>query len=1200
VMMRNSLDATSADAYMLYPSSSYPYYYFYDRGSVGTPAYNQGQSTSYYSLPYWVKVVRSGSSFSGYISPDGSTWTQVGPTETITMASTIDIGLYVNGYSGSGAVTAAFDNVSVVIGTTPIITGLTPVLTGIGSTITVSGSNFGSSQGTSTLSINGTNVTSISSWSDSQIVATVPTGSTTGPVAVTVSTVESLANPVLDIVNPVITAVTPLAAPYSGFVTITGTGFGSGQPELNFNGTYVGAYAWSDTSVSVQVPSPATSGPLTLISQGISSNSVSFTVLGTVSITSASPTVGPVGSSVTITGTNFGATQSSSAVVFNEVPATATSWSNTSITAIVPSGIATGEISVTVAGITAYGPEFDLTAGSQVTDSLGNVTNYTAVVAGGQWSISASDGSGCSTCQVRGVISHTYDDFGNIASTTDARGLTTNYLYDSNHNVTSIQAPTVTAGTPTTTYTYNNFGEVLTETDPLGHVTTKTYDANGNLTSVTTPAPGGTVAASVTHFAYNSLGELTQVTDPLGHVTTMTYTSLGLIHTVTDAQSNVTTYGYDSRGNRTSITDALSHTTSYTYDSMNRLTQVTYPDTTTTSFTYDVRGRRTSVTDQNGKTTTYAFDDGDRLTSITDAATNVTSYGYDTETNLTSITDANSHTTNFTYDAYGRVTQASFPSTHYETYGYDADNNLTSKTDRNANTIDYVYDALNRLTEKDYPDTTKVQYTYDLVGRMTGVTDPSGTYGFTYDNMGRLTGTTATYSFLSGTTFTNAYTYDAASNRTGYTAPDGSTNTYSYDTLNRLTTLANSATGSFGFSYDALSHRTQMSRPNGINTNYTYDNLSRLLSILHQAGTSTIDGDAYTLDSAGNRTAKTDEYASVTSNYTYDALYELTQVTQGSTTTESYVYDGVGNRTASLGVASYTTDSSNEVTANSNASYTYDYNGNTSSMTDSDGTTHYSWDYDNRLTSVTLPASAGTVSFKYDPFGRRVRKISPTTTSVFLYDGPNTVATASGTGGIVARYAETQDVDEPLAESRSGIPSYFERDGLGSVTSLTNSVGSIIRTFTYDSFGQLVGSSGTTTNFFRYTSRDFDTETSLYNYRARYYNPSLGRFISEDPLGIKPDVNAYRYVRNNVVNTTDPSGLCPPLPPPPAPIICDCTFTGGLIRLLGCTYACVCSNGAKAIHVFECKMGTKGAMKLCPPSLVIEDGKEVFPANICD
>jgi len=148
-------------------------------------------------------------------------------------------------------------------------------------------------------------------------------------------------------------------------------------------------------------------------------------------------------------------------------------------------------------------------------------------------------------------------------------------------------------------------------------------------------------------------------------------------------------------------------------------------------------------------------------------------------------------------------------------------------------------------------------------------------------------------------------------NRTGYTAPDGSANTYTYDTLNRLTTLANSWAGSFGFSYDALSRRTQMTRPNGVNTNYTYDNLSRLLSVLHQLGGSTIDGATYTVDAGGNRASKTDQLAGVTSNYTYDALYQLTQVTQGANTTESYTYDPVGNRLTSLGVAPYTYNASN-------------------------------------------------------------------------------------------------------------------------------------------------------------------------------------------------------------------------------------------------------------------------------------------------
>ncbi|MGB8848729.1 MAG: hypothetical protein WCC76_03365, partial [Candidatus Acidiferrales bacterium] len=154
--------------------------------------------------------------------------------------------------------------------------------------------------------------------------------------------------------------------------------------------------------------------------------------------------------------------------------------------------------------------------------------------------------------------------------------------------------------------------------------------------------------------------------------------------------------------------------------------------------------------------------------------------------------------------------------------------------------------------------------------------------------MGRLIGTTTTYSFLSNTPFTTSYSYDANSNRTGFTAPDGSTNSYSYDTLNRMSNLTSSWAGSFGVSYDALGRRTQLTRPNGIATYDSYDSLSRPLSVLHKTGGSTIDGASYTLDSAGNRTAKTDYLASVTSNYSYDGIYELTQTLQGGTTKESY------------------------------------------------------------------------------------------------------------------------------------------------------------------------------------------------------------------------------------------------------------------------------------------------------------------------
>ena len=1132
IMLRETLNPGSTMATVLFYNGSAN---FVVRSSTGTSAVSAGGLAI--SLPCYVQLVRIGNVISAYASANGLNWTQLGSSQTITMASTIYSGLPTSSETNNLA-TAVLDTVSSVPGrsspTAPAISSLSPVLGGFGTSVTINGVDFGATQGTSVLQFNGTTVTSITSWSNTQIVALVPTGATTGQVGVTVSSVPSLSNPSFKIYNPVITSFTPPAAQAGATITINGSGFmgNANNIPISFNGAGNAASNWTDTSITITVPPNATSGPVNATVGGITSNSVQFTVLEPLAVTSISPASAPAGASVTITGAGFGATQSTSTLGFYGTTATSiTSWSDTQIVALVPTGAMSGQVYVTLAGQSMYGPSFTQTTTAIVTDSLGDSSTYTAALIGGQWNLTNADGSGCSTCTTRGVIQNAFDGNGNMLTSTDELGNTTTQTYDVNNNVLSTAKPLNSSTAATNSYTYNSFGEVLTATDPLGNVTTNTYDANGNLLTVTSPAPASGVAASVTHFAYNSLGELTQITDPLGHVSTMTYTAAGLIATITDAQSNVTTYAYDAHGNRTSVTDALGNVTTFAYDAGDRLITITHPpaqsggSSTTSSFTYDSRGRRTSVTDQNGKTTSYAYDTADRLTAVTDAASNVTTYSYDTENNLLGITDANSHTTNFTYDAFGRVTQTTFPSSFYESYAYDAIGNLTSKTDRKGQTIQYVYDALNRLTQKSYPDSTSAAYTYDLASRIQQVNDPTGTYAFAYDNMGRLIGTTTNYSFLSGTTFTNAYTYDAASDRTGYTAPDGSTNTYAYDTLNRLTTLANSWAGSFNFTYDSLSRRTQMTRPNGVNTHYSYDSLSRLLGVLHQTGASTIDGASYTVDAAGNRTSKTDQMAGVTSNYAYDALYELTQVTQAANTTESYTYDPVANRLSSLAATTSSYNSSNQLTSNSNATFTYDANGNTTSKTDSIGTTNYTWDFENRLTSVVLPGNGGTVSFKYDPMGRRIEKTSSSTTSIYAYDGNDIAETTDGGGNIFARYTQGQGIDEPLALQQGGATSYYHADGLGSITSLSNTSGTLAQTYAFDSFGKATASSGSLNNPFQYTGREFDNETNLYFYRARYYNPATGWFLNEDPSAFEAGMNFYAYVANNPVNWIDPLGL---------------------------------------------------------------------------
>ncbi len=1136
VMIRETLAPGSTDALVFFQPNAGD---FVTRATTGASLTTQ-ITTFYATTPYWTKLVRVGNAFTGYVSVDGTNWTQIGTPTTVAMASAAYAGLAVSSQSTATLETATFDNVSVIVGTTPFVTGVTPLVGTNGTSVTVAGSNFGSSQGSSTISFNGAVASSVTNWNGSQIVAIVPSSAPvgTGPVTVTVNSISSpnTSASQFTLIHPVITSLDPPSAAIGGILTINGSGFGTNangfvsvngvQAPLWYNCPEYGAYmqmCWSDTQIKVGIPQ-TNSGLVTVTNNGIVSNGVPFTISGPPTVTSISPSIGPFGAQVTINGSGFGATQSGSTVSFTRATAfDVVSWSDSQIIVTAPPGAVTGPIEVNVAGIIGWGPEFTVEQITNVTDSLGRQTVYTSAIKGSAWNIVQVEGPGCSSCSPRGDVQNSYDSSGNLLSTTDGNGNTVTYTYDSSGNMLS-QSAQVNGQTVITSYTYNSLAEVLTMTDPLGHVTTNTYDANGNLLSVTSPAPNGQTPPSVTQFGCDTKGELTSITDPLNHPTTLTYYPTGLIQSITDAQNHTTSYGYDLRGNRTSVIDPINgsaHPTTFTFDIMNRLTGITYPDSTSVSFGYDARGRRTSATDQNNRSTVYAYDDADRLISVTDAANNLTQYAYDTENNLTSITDANNHTTYFTYDAFGRVIQTTFPSTLIETYGYDGVGNLTSKTDRKNQTIQYVYDALNRLTHKGYPDSTGVDYVYDLVGKIQQVADPTGTYGFAYDNMGRLIGTTTQYSFLPGHNFQNAYTYDAASNRTYLVAPDGSNNNYQYDTLNRLATLTNSLTGQFAFAYDALSRRTQLTRPNGINTNYNYDSVSHLLSVLHQAGSTTLDGAGYGYDYAGNRTSKTNYLNGITEGYTYDPIYELTQVVQGASTTESYSYDAVGNRLSSLGVNPYSYNTSNELTATPSGSYTYDANGNT--LTDAQGRS-FTWDFENRLVQAVNPG-VGTTTFKYDPFGRRIYKSSPNFTGIFVYDGDDLVETVNPSGTVVSHYTQGQKIDEPLAELRSGGSSYYEADGLGSITSLSSSAGAVANTYTYDSFGNLTNFTGTLRNPFQYAGREFDSETGIYDYRHRYYDQSVGRFISEDPIKFDGGFNFYQYVQNQPINNFDPFGL---------------------------------------------------------------------------
>jgi RHS repeat-associated protein len=229
-------------------------------------------------------------------------------------------------------------------------------------------------------------------------------------------------------------------------------------------------------------------------------------------------------------------------------------------------------------------------------------------------------------------------------------------------------------------------------------------------------------------------------------------------------------------------------------------------------------------------------------------------------------------------------------------------------------------------------------------------------------------------------------------------------------------------------------------------------------------------------------------------------------------------------------VPTYSYNASNQLTSNSNGSYTYDNNGNT--LTDAQSRS-FTWDFENRLVQAVVQGqNGGTTTFKYDPFGRRIQKASPLGTTNYLYDGMNLLEELDASGTLQARYTDGQGIDEPLTMLRSGAVSFYQTDGLDSVTSLTSASGVFAQQYTYDSFGKETASFGTLINPFEYTSREFDRETGVYYYRARYYDSGAGRFLSEDPLRFFTDVNFYDYVFNSPTNFIDPTGFS-----------CTCTYS---------------------------------------------------------
>ncbi|MBA5868325.1 MAG: hypothetical protein GDA67_16655 [Nitrospira sp. CR1.3] len=462
-----------------------------------------------------------------------------------------------------------------------------------------------------------------------------------------------------------------------------------------------------------------------------------------------------------------------------------------------------------------------------------------------------------------------------------------------------------------------------------------------------------------------------------------------------------------------------------------------------------------------------------------------------------------------------------------ESYTYDGNDNLLTRVTPKAETISFEYNAVNELIKKTLPGNLLTQYGYDTVGNLTSVTDSDSALTMTYNQANRLL-TTATTGSSNQPAVTLTYTYDKNGNRLTAVDPFG-TNTATYDALNRLASLASPA-GLATLTYDALSRRTSLTLPNGTQTSYTYDVASQAQSILHKiAATSTqINKADYLYNGVGNRTSLTDRRGAQT--FGYDTLDRLTSASHPLLgTPQSFAYDAVGNRTTGGSVV----NAGNQLTATTTHSYEYDDNGNVTKKTllATGNFTVYSYDVENRLTKVEdfaagNPTPTATSTYRYDGLGRRIEKVANGQTRRYVYDGEDILLEYDGSNALQARYTHGPGIDEPIAVTRGSSTYYYHADMLGSVSELTDSIGTVAKAYAYDAYGNIVEQTGTVENSYTYTGREFDAETGLYHYRKRTYDSRLGRFISRDPAGFwGGDTNFYAYSYNEPMDWVDPYGL---------------------------------------------------------------------------
>lgn len=769
------------------------------------------------------------------------------------------------------------------------------------------------------------------------------------------------------------------------------------------------------------------------------------------------------------------------------------------------------------------------------------------------------------------TVNYSYDpSSGLLLKSTDANNQPiTTITYGPDGRVASVAH----GNNPPTTVTTDSAARSQTITDPNGQLaTTQLYDTSGDLVEQDQSFGGRTLK---TTYAYDDAGRQTRVTDPLGHTNTTVYDETagspteGDTLSETDADGNTWSYGaYNKNGQpgetinpdgsvaKTVVFDPGSGLplsadvpglapTTYTYNAGGTIATITDPAGRKVSYTYDANGNRTSQADSAGDKVQFTNDASGRPISETDQSGYETDYTYDGNGNITSVTNKGTAAVKTAaYNGFDKPTKITDADGHATTYTYDSAGRMLTRTDADGNTVSYAYNADGTLTGETTPSGT-THFTYDALGRLIEADNAARQLTFTYDDAGNLLTQTTCAQQAAGQpcpagspTVTN--TVDAAGLVTSTTTPSGKTS-YTYTPDESLATVTDPSGGVFVYGYDAQGRQDALTRPNQTADQWTFNDINQPLSLTSSGpGGSVLAKGTNTLDPVTGEITQMNDLAGANA-YTYNADGTLASATHPSGTglsNEAYTYDAAGNRiTGPVAPAAETYDAADHLLSDGTATYTWNGEGDLASktVTATGVKTTYTWNADGLLLG-TSDTTGNTVSNTYDPFGRLATETANGNTTSYLWDG-QTLLSQTVTPKTGAPTTTSMVTDPAAGDEYGGIPlggpaATLEVNSAsaknwplynlhGDLTGATDAAGQPTGPLAeYSAFGTQNPGSAASALPFAFDGY-LNTAGGLDYASGRYYDPSTGRFLTQDPL---PATNPYAYSGNSPVSFTDPSG----------------------------------------------------------------------------